>query len=766
MRSIKVVSLLLVLLLLFGCAKKGAKHLSPAERMRYAREHNLDRLPPSDIPLVINDRVIAWMEYFQGVGHKHFKRYLERSGKFTQVMQDILKKNGMPQDLIYIALIESGFNTNAYSRAHAVGPWQFIRGTGRRYDLKINSWEDERRHPIKSTYAAIAYLKDLYAEFDDWYLAMAAYNAGEGRIRRAIEESGSRDFWVIADAEEKYIRAETRDYVPKFIAAAIMAKVPQNFGFADIKYQDPLEYEDSTVETQTDIEVIAKCAGVGTSEIADLNPHLVRGATPPGVRNYVVHLPKDKAKKFKVAYAKVPENERIQIVYHKVRRGETLTRVARKYGVSRSALASANNIRTRSRLRTGQMLVIPKGAAAAYAYADDSGGSKKARSKKIVYHRVKRGETLSHIAGKYDVTVSQLKRWNHIRRSTSLRAGRKLKIYRTVYVARSSTPPKSRDSSYDSTTSEHRVISGDTLWSISQNYGVPLKELMAMNGLNAKSKIKPGQKLTIRTYKKKEEVIELNDEEEAIGETVEKKEIKIAMADNNTKTINHEIEEGESLWTISRKYGVSIEELMELNDLDSARKIRAGKKLIIRQPKKSASTEKEAIAVVAARQSGPDDIKIDNTKKVAWEEKTTTTSHKLKQGEVLGTVAEKHGVSVKDLMKWNNIKNPRRVRAGQVLKIKGGTARASPQKSTKTTEPAVNTKAEEAPKPVKEDGVPLKISDDTKPVVTAKTYKVKSGDTLWDIARRHGVTISDIQSWNNLKDPSSVKPGESIIIRQ
>lgn len=779
------IALGVVLVLLGGCAKdRAGRHLSSAERMRYAREHNLSHLPASDVPLEINDRVIAWMEYFQGVGRRHFERYLSRSGRYMGMMQEILKKNGLPKDLIYVALIESGFNTNAYSRAAAVGPWQFIRGTGSRYGLEISGWVDERRHPVKSTWAAAAYLRDLYEEFGDWYLAMAGYNAGEGRIRNAIADSGSRDFWVIADSNERYLRAETRDYVPKFIAAAIMAKVPESFGFKSVDYQEPLEYDDASVDTQTDLQVIAECAGVSTSEIADLNPHLVRGATPPSARNYTVHLPKGTVQKFKVAYANVPEDQRVKFVYHKVRRGDTLTKIARRYGVSKSALASANNINRRHKLKTGTTLVIPRGALAK-TFADDSydSGGERVSKKKLIRHKVRKGETLSLIARKYDVSVPEIRKWNRLKKGGIIRTGQRLKIYKTVYVSRASKKSKRTEVASASVgkggASYHRVRRGDSLWSISQRYGVSVDDLMAMNNLASSRKIKAGQKLVISEAEKQVEVeskveekekVDVKDEVENTTEdedVVVKREKTPSVNMSSSDTNLHVVESGDTFWSISRKYGLSVDELLLMNGLQKKSIIKPGNKLVVgKPPEGSKGAEKMTIAMASREQESPDDIKIKSDAPAApkvTKTVTTTKKYKVKKGEALTIVAKKHGVSVSDLMKWNNISNPKKLRAGQVLKIRSESKQTVKKSGTASPEPVKNTVPVETVKEV--DVVSSDQVSSAEPASpTIVSYRVRSGDTLWDIARRHKVTISQIQSWNNMHDQSIVKPGDVLTI--
>ena len=244
-----------------------------------------DRCDPDkvtyDIPIVINAAVEQHMKYFQKTIPKRFKMWLERSGRFTPMMRAILKEHDMPEDLVYLALIESGFNCSAYSRAAAVGPWQFIRGTGRRYGLRIDYWVDERRDPVKSTHAAAKYLGDLYAEFGSWYLAAAGYNAGEGKVRRALKRYNADDFWSISQGRRYYLKRETRQYVPKMIAAAIIAKNPEKYGFKEIRYWEPLAYDTVKVHSGTSLGVAAKLAGIQTKELVQLNPELRRWCTPP-----------------------------------------------------------------------------------------------------------------------------------------------------------------------------------------------------------------------------------------------------------------------------------------------------------------------------------------------------------------------------------------------------------------------------------------------------------------------------------------------------
>lgn len=708
----------LLFFVLSGCAKEG-RYATRAERIRYAREHQIERLPISDVPLEVNDKVIEQMEYYQGGGREHFKRYLERSGRYLDMMQDIFKSEGVPEDLVYLAIVESGFNVHAYSRAHAVGPWQFIGSTGRIYNLKIDSWVDERRDPEMSTRAAARHLKDLYERFEDWYLALAAYNAGPGKVSRAIQKSGTKNFWEIAEGGRKYLRTETRNYVPKYIAATIMAKKPKSFGFNSLNYQEPIDYEKVAVETQTDLEVVAKCADVNVEEIKDLNPHLIRGATPPNVMNYEVKVPMGSADSFRKRYAELPKSERIVVLYHTVKHGETISSIARRYGVSKTMLLSANDIpySRRNRIGVGKTLVIPKGGAAEerYVKADRSEKESAPTTKKLIYHRIEQGDTLGHIAERYNVPISHIASWNSINKGTTLRAGRKLKIYQPIYASQTvegdmeGNDAESNDADL-SGTDTHRVKYGETLWSISRSYGVSVDDITKLNNLSSARAIKAGQMLAIR-------------KRERVAETVPSRTESLSV--NKT----HRVESGESIGIIAEKYGIRMAELMAWNNIDDPGKIRTGRVLEIRET----NTIARNVANKPQQFSGK--------------------RHRVENGEALITIAKMYGVKVEDLMAWNNIGDPRRIRAGQVLVLENKTSQA-PSSS-------------EAIKEEKTPGTPLKLSDVSSSAVSAPiNYRVKDGDTLWDIARRHGVTISDIQAWNNLSDPSVVKPGDMLAIRK
>ncbi len=375
-----------------------------------------------EIPLELNEQVEAWLDYFQNVIPERFAVYLARKGKYEEMIRQKLRLAGLPEDLLYLALIESGMNPNAYSRAHAVGMWQFIRTTGQMYGLRADHWEDDRRDPIKATDAAIAHLRDLFDEFGSWYLAAAAYNAGAGRIRRGLASTGTDNFWDLASGPT--LRAETRNYVPKLVAAAIIGRDPERFGFYDIESEPPLEFDEVEVPDATSLDVVAEAAGTDEEIIKALNPHFVRGVTPPG-RRVTVRVPAGHAERFTVAYAEIPPERRVSWLTHTVTRGETLSRIASRYGTSVASLRAANNNVNPRRLQIGQTLIVPRrgGQGSGLRVA---AGSRPSGPVTVV---VRRGDTLWSIARRHGVTTSELVAWNQLG-STVIRPGDRLEVRR------------------------------------------------------------------------------------------------------------------------------------------------------------------------------------------------------------------------------------------------------------------------------------------------------------------------------------------------
>jgi membrane-bound lytic murein transglycosylase D len=376
-----------------------------------------------EIPLQTNQAVEGWIDYFRSEIPDRFATYLRRSGRYESMIRPKLRAAGLPQDLLYLAVIESGMNPNAYSRARAVGLWQFIAGTARKYGLEVDYWVDERRDPVASTDAAIKYLSDLYDEFGSWYLAAAAYNAGEGRVRRGIARTGSHSYWDLVDA--RVLHRQTRNYVPKLIAAALIGHDPSRYGFDDIEPESRVAYDTVDVPDATSFDVIAKAAGVSEDAVDDLNPEYLRHVTPPH-RTSVVKVPVGHAERFASAYAQIPAAKRVTWLVHTVTRGQTLSGIAARYGTSVRAILAANRGVSPRRLQIGERLVVPREGVRAPVHLASARASRPSGPSTVV---VRRGDTLWAIARRYNVSTRELMSWNGLR-SASIHPGDRLEVRR------------------------------------------------------------------------------------------------------------------------------------------------------------------------------------------------------------------------------------------------------------------------------------------------------------------------------------------------
>nr|WP_144370419.1 LysM peptidoglycan-binding domain-containing protein [Myxococcus stipitatus] len=494
-----------------------------------------------DIPVEMQPLVAQYIQFFQGPGRRWFRKWMARSARYLPVMQPILDQHGLPRDTVYLAMIESGFSAHAYSWAHAAGPWQFISSTGKQYGLKQDFWVDERRDPIKATHAAATYLKDLYGELGHWYLAWAGYNTGSGRVRRMVERHGTRNFWALS--EEKGLAKETKHYVPKLIAAALVAKNPSAFGFSEkeFEYEQPLEFDVVDLTDATDLDVVARAAGVPIQSVQDLNPELKRWCTPPATakRPYKLRLPMGAGPRFVEGFQKISPSERLTFRVHKVKRGDTLSQIAERYGSASEAILQMNRLKSAKTLKLNSELVIPVPAGKASPQGGGALASKVAQARRsgVVVHRpedevpagtpkgplaagpvkteivngrtritygVQSGDSLWVIATKFNVGVDDLKKWNNLRRRNP-----KLQIGSLVYVWPNGpaqvAPPASTLVVAKQVASNagkaggkvHALAEGETLWSIAQRYGVTVEDIMRWNNIKDHRTIPTGKVLSL-----------------------------------------------------------------------------------------------------------------------------------------------------------------------------------------------------------------------------------------------------------------------------
>lgn len=462
----------------------------------------------SYIPLETHHtRVQKALSYFQGKGRKIFTIWLERTGKFENLVKSVLKEEGVPEELFYLAMIESGLRPTARSYAKATGMWQFIAATGHHYGLRSNYWFDERRDPILSTIAAASHLRDLYDRFGDWYLAMAGYNCNPNRIANNMRRYSTNNYWdlIVWRRRGRNLPRQTRQYVPTFIAATLIAKDPKKYGFY-IEKESPVAYDTVYISECVDLEVVAKCVGSDFITLKELNPAVLRWCTPPGVDNFILNIPKGTKEQFRSNYAQIPDEDKRSYIRHKIKLGETLSEIADRYATSIGVIKSLNRIKG-TLIHKGDYLVIPvpqnKNFYQRYTYTPPS---RRRRSpdpvfiksvpghKKIVY-RVKTGDTLGEIAEIYSTRAGEIRKWNGLYYGQYIYPDQKLNIW----IPDDDPVPSvnaSRVTVLSGSYEEYVVKEGDSLWKIAQKFNVKVEEIKLWNNKKSNN-IRPGEHLKI-----------------------------------------------------------------------------------------------------------------------------------------------------------------------------------------------------------------------------------------------------------------------------
>ncbi|MBX2995786.1 MAG: LysM peptidoglycan-binding domain-containing protein [Bdellovibrionaceae bacterium] len=650
--------LLLSFVLLASCAHKRTVSDAqiPAGTVAEVESFRLsDPEPPQVVdqelestPTEMNALVQQWINYFQGRGRPHMERYLARSSRYSSLMKRILKQNGLPEDLIYIALIESGFSSRATSRAAAVGYWQFIKGTGKRYGLEISGLVDERRDPVLATQAAAEYFKGLYSVFGSWYLAMASYNVGENRVKREVMNHYTRDFWELA--RKKRFPKETINYVPKFIAAKMIGKNPAKYGFTDIEYEKPIEFDMVKVSKAVNLRVMASRMGVEYEEFKQLNPKF-KGEVAPAKSNGVLEL-RIPVGQTQVAMSAAAQSyvDRVELIAdagdtstYKIRAGDSLYTVARKYRTTVANLRDINDIKPGRKLRIGQRIQVPdrstRKAAVKVAAAKPIEKPKQPTDEEkattnpevtkngVVYYIVQPGDTLSAIADDYDSSINELRKMNKLGKGGVLKVGMRLRVPKDdglpkdpnenkanvaaqtsgpVEVASSESaaeaPAASASSAEGNAAPNHVVRPGENLTTIAKKYGVTIQALRKANKLSNRSTLRVGARLVIPSDIQDKGIDPANFDSGSrmpastnYKVTLKRDPASVAKMKSRvpTKLPNkkvavrraphkvHVVRRGENLTAIAAKYGVSLNTLKKKNQMASGSKVLVGARLLI-----------------------------------------------------------------------------------------------------------------------------------------------------------------------------------------
>ncbi len=707
----------------------------------------------SELPLVLQDQVVRMINYFTGKrGSRTLRATLGRSSAYRDMIERVLEEEDVPPELFHLAQAESGFHAKARSYARATGMWQFMSFRGKQYGLRQDRYLEERYDAEKATRAAARHLKDLQIEFGDWYLALAAYNAGPRRVENAIKRGGTRDYWELC--RKHLLPRQTRDYVPIILAMTYVSKNLDVYDVGTIDYAPPLRYDTVRTNSEITLNLIADMTGSSVSELEDLNPALLRSATPPYA--YDLRIPQGTSEQFKNELALIPVDKRLSWRRHELSDGESLAAVARKFNVDEDELLAVNKLEeddiapglrltvpttTKLRLyrnygaaggllepgsgryriargdtlggiaqrfrvsvsqlrqwnglsgnmiRAGRYLIVGSGG---------SGGGSSTVSADGRYH-VRGGDTLGKIASRFGVTVAQLQSWNSLA-GTRINVGQSLRVPSLAASSRSGAatarqaPPAS---------GRYRIRSGDNLEAIAQRFGVSVDDLKAWNNLRG-SRIMAGAYLKVGT---------------GAPSAASTAAVSTSAPASSGEPVHYRVRSGDNLAVIAQRNGASVSDLKGWNRLRSS-VIRPGQTLVVGYREGGASP-----AVQSARaDEGDSSATVD----------ASETRYRIRPGDSLGSIAEKFGVTAGDLRNWNRMRGSRII-AGDYLIVR-------PQ-----ADPSVETAA---------------VRDTAASAPSGGVYVVRSGDNLSNIAARHGVSVDDLKAWNGLRS-SQLQVGQKLMV--
>jgi membrane-bound lytic murein transglycosylase D len=619
---------------------KSHKHARVTDRQRrMASGKTFTGAGGIQVPQPLPQRVLDEIDRIENVYPKNFQYGLNQSARYMDYLKAELKKAGLPEELVWVAMIESHFTPKIVSRAGAGGMWQFMRPTGQRYGLRIDSYVDERYDWQRSTTAAIEYLKFLYTTFDgDWALAVSAYNMGEGGLGRAIEAGGGeRDLWTLLDTPpaSDRIQEETKRYYAKFLASIIVGSDPEAYGFTV-----PKSSMEATVRVPVNgmyaLGDLNAAMGLAPGTLARLNPELVREATPPS-GSHALAVPAEAQAKLADAL-KVVAQKRETVASHKVRKGETIAQLAKKYGVGQDELMRLNKIRSAKSLKVGQTLKLPNGAQGstqnfaetepavmANAASSERQAAKESTSGPSKTYKVRTGDTLYDIAKAHDVSIDELRAWNGLDKKNTILGGQRLKVSAGSTAASQDSPAAKDSETAAPAATIHVVRAGEYPAKIAQAYGMSTKDFLALNKMKSDATIAVGDKVKVASAKGSAPV------EDAPVKTAAKS--KAADAE-----VYHKVAPGDTAFQIAQQYGVSLDKFLEWNGLNPKSVLKPGDTHVVHvngARVKHAAGEAESPAPESAS---------DGAREM----------HVVAKGQNPSSIARRYGVKVSDLYRWNN----------------------------------------------------------------------------------------------------------------
>jgi membrane-bound lytic murein transglycosylase D len=650
-------------------SKLGIKY-EKIEKKSFSNTFNPDDLPQgNEIPIVENAAVQDYITYFTGTGRKYMDKWLYRLGKYSNLMRSILRENNAPEELIYLSMIESGLDPKIGSWAGAIGLWQFMPATGSSYGLYYDGNTDDKRDPEKSTDAAAKLLKDLYKSFGDWYLAMASYNAGPGRINSAIKKSGSNDFWTLRE----YLPKETRNYVPQYLAVALICLNPSKYGFNDVEWGKPLEYDRVVLKSAITVDQIAALCNTDVETIRDMNSQMLSDVTPVFEDGYLIKIPKGMFKEFSANYESAGEIE--------------------KYGFKpiydgNEGTASVNHEESYTYFKVSDYTVEDKHLIISTT------------NRELVFHDINESEDLYNISLKYSVRPSDIRVWNNINYGIYPKKGDKLSVWLTKEKYKELYGSVEKEKKTENVTEKKTEVLQDP------GKDEVIEETNS-EGTNETVLVNKDHKNDGNVEKKKDTEVKKDTEIKKETEVKKNTEVKKKNTDTKKKKESYQtytVKEGDNLSDIAGSFDVDVADVKDWNDLESD-KILIGQKLKIYSDKKVTSSSKksktytvksgdnltkiaDANSVTVAEIKDWNDLESDviqegqvlklystketvkkETKKEKKETKEKTTYHTVKKGETLGKIAEKYDVTISDLKKWNKIKGDT-IEIGEKLIIK------------------------------------------------------------------------------------------------